>query len=146
MKKIYLIFASLLCGVIFETSALATASVFTQAALQSKVVYTDPNQPVKSNHGKIILTLKSNPTTGYAGYFDASHSDAGIQTISHQYVAPNNGMIGAPGYEIWTFQLKGSMLVHPALVKIKMVYARPWQKDLGVVTTFTVQTVPQKLK
>ena len=110
---------------------------------QSKVHFTNPHKPIVPQDGLITLFLKSNPTTGYSWSWDEKDSPSGLSLKSHQYVAPDhNGMMGAPGYEIYVFQLSPSMLTQTDEVHIPMTYARPWEKNSGKTTHFTVQVKP----
>ena len=68
------------------------------------------------------ITLTSNRTTGYSWALEDPLNQA-IVYRSKRYIAPGKTMLGAPGWEIWTFSA-----VKPGKVLISMKYARPWEK------------------
>jgi inhibitor of cysteine peptidase len=63
----------------------------------------------------IVLTLPSNPSTGYRWHwtYEASAGGAGLRQLSHRYVAPKTNAPGASGEEVWRLRpvgSKGSMI------------------------------------
>ncbi len=63
-------------------------------------------------HETIVMTLASNPSTGY--HWKYVHSPGGarvVKLISHRYVAPKASRPGASGKEVWRFRVigKGAM-------------------------------------
>ena len=71
--------------------------------------------------GSVTVTLCSNPTTGFVWSETAQISAPTVlQQASHNFVAPEEGLVGAPGQEVWTFQAlkKGTSTV-------SMEYSRP---------------------
>lgn len=83
-------------------------------------IIVKPDQPTFS------ITLKSNPTTGYSWFLRDYHTDL-IKPIKHQFKAGDAKLMGAPGSEIWTFQVKPAAFAVPQQTLIRMVYARPWE-------------------
>jgi len=59
-----------------------------------------------TNGTSLILTLCSNPSTGYKWSETAKISDnTVIQQINHSYLEPTDkNLIGAPGKQVWTFE------------------------------------------
>jgi predicted secreted protein len=110
-----------------------------------KVVYSDPSKPLvlSANQSEIKLTLKSNPTTGYGWFWVPLASMAGlIQPVAHHYVAPTNGMMGAPGYEEWVFQVTPLCKHIPTALSVAMRYTRPWEVAPSKPTIFEIYCVP----
>ncbi|UCH51794.1 MAG: protease inhibitor I42 family protein [Chloroflexota bacterium] len=69
------------------------------------------------------VTLCSNATTGFEWSESAQISDPTIvQKTDHEFVAPDTGLVGAPGKEVWTFKAlkKGTST-------IVFEYSRPWE-------------------
>ncbi|MHB1948821.1 MAG: protease inhibitor I42 family protein [Gammaproteobacteria bacterium] len=83
---------------------------------------------ITQDHPQFTIKLKSNPTTGYSWYLRNYHSRM-IQPLKHSYIAGDTHLIGAPGYEMWTFRVKKEGFSVPQQTRIKFVYARPWQAD-----------------
>ena len=52
----------------------------------------------------IVVTLASNPSTGYHWRYLTSSGGEKVVLLSHSYVASNPGLPGAPGKEIWRFR------------------------------------------
>lgn len=92
-------------------------------------VYTDEklNILVESNASSFIVKLKSNPTTGYS-WFLREYDSGLIQPVKHTYKSgEENKLIGAGGYEYWTFNVKKAGFIVPQQTPIRFVYSRPWQ-------------------
>ncbi len=82
---------------------------------------------VEVNAGdSIIVTLCSNPTTGFQWSESAQISDQTVlEQVDHKFVSPESKPPpppGTPGQEIWTFKAlkKGTSTV-------SMEYSRPWE-------------------
>ena len=87
-----------------------------------------------------ILKLKSNPTTGYS-WFLREYDASLISPLKHSFQAPDKKLIGASGFELWTFKLKPQAFVVPHQTMVRMVYMRPWQgTDNSTQVIFRVTT------
>ncbi|MDR3492880.1 MAG: protease inhibitor I42 family protein [Gammaproteobacteria bacterium] len=103
-------------------SADKDANVYTQDKVTIMVAAHQPEFTIK---------LKSNPTTGYS-WFLKEYPKKLIEPVKHVYEAPQNKkLMGAPGYEFWTFKMKSESFVVPHHVMIQFVYARPWEKHVS---------------
>jgi predicted secreted protein len=79
--------------------------------------------------GSLIVSLGSNPTTGFQWGENATINTMGGQEIvvqaSHNYVEPKEGeepVMGAPGKDVWVFDSK-----NPGTATINFSYSRPWE-------------------
>lgn len=83
---------------------------------------------LNKNNASFSIKLESNPTTGYSwflGEYDANL----IKPIRHGFEkADQKESMGAPNYEVWTFQALPNAFSVPQITSIELVYARPWQK------------------
>jgi inhibitor of cysteine peptidase len=70
------------------------------------------------------ITLTSNRTTGYSWALEDPLNETIVSYRGKRYMAPGTTMMGAPGWEIWTFS---ALRRGKALVSLK--YARPWEKS-----------------
>jgi len=73
--------------------------------------------------GSLIVTLGSNPTTGFQWQENAVIGDPAIlNQYSHQMVEPQTGIMGAAGKEVFVFNTlaKGTST-------IQLQYSRPWE-------------------
>jgi len=89
--------------------------------------------------GSLVVTLWSNATTGFSWSESATLSDPGVlQQTNHDYVAPETGLMGAAGKEVWTFKA-----LKTGTCEVSMAYSQPWkggQKDVyGFSLTVTVK-------
>ena len=100
----------------------------TAANLNKKVFTVEP-------HTTIVVTLASNPATGYHWQFDPGSSPTEpLRLVSHRYVAPKNSGPGAAGKEIWRFGA-----VSKGALPIGFVYRRSSQPRK--VVTFVGATI-----
>jgi inhibitor of cysteine peptidase len=101
---------------------------------------------VQSDQPEFLIKLKSNPTTGYSWFLRSYDADL-LQAVNHVYMAPTNKkLIGAPGYEIWTFKVKSKSFVVPMQTFIRFVYARPWEENTQEKLVVFQVTMQKKLK
>lgn len=97
-------------------------------AATTPAIYTEdkPGIIVSQNQPQFIIKLKANPTTGYS-WFLRDYDDRVIQPIKQQYAAPKTDMVGAPGYDVWTFKVKANAFTVPQQTVVRFVYSRPWE-------------------
>lgn len=110
------------------TSALAAKkTALKKPAEAHKGMFTDPNKAIEVTKAapRIILKLRSNPTTGYS-WFLVGYDPARIKPVQCKYVAPNTKLTGAPGYDVWTFKVNSQAFVVPQVTHITLQYFRPW--------------------
>jgi inhibitor of cysteine peptidase len=96
---------------------------------------------VKAEQSQFQIQLKSNPTTGYSWFLREYDSNL-IKPIKQEFVAPKDKkLMGAPGYEVWTFQVKPAGFTVPQQSVIRFVYSRPWDgSDQSKQLVFRVST------
>ena len=101
---------------------------FAEAPVKKNDFYTETslNIVVTKNSPEFTLKLKSNPTTGFAWYL-REYSRNLIQPVKHSYQKSSGKLIGAPGYELWTFRVTPAGFLVPQNTALRMVYIRPWQ-------------------
>ena len=105
---------------------------------QSKTtIVVSKKQPV------FIIKLASNPTTGFT-WLLRDYDKMLLSPLKHEFEPPQKHLIGAPGYEIWTFRAKPEAFTAPHRTEIHMIYARPWEpnKD-NKETVFEVTTIDE---
>jgi inhibitor of cysteine peptidase len=80
----------------------------------------------------LVVTLESNPTTGYR--WEAVELDVEVlRQVGDAEFKPQSDLIGAPGVEITRFQA-----VEAGQAMLRMVYHRPWETDVEPLETFSV--------
>ncbi len=136
MNKIFKLI--LLLTTVLSLSTVANASMPEYSSPKNKIIVT-PTQP------EFTITLKSNATTGYT-WSIATIDETMFKNVSHKYVAPNTKLIGAPGYEVWTF--KALYPEKPFAVNqvghVVMQYTRPWMKNDKPETVYHFTIVLKK--
>jgi len=86
----------------------------------------------------LTVALCSNPTTGFQWSELAQISDPSIlEQTRQEYVPPEDeGIVGAPGKEIWTFEA-----LKKGTCSVSMEYSRPWEGGEQEEWTFTLTVV-----
>lgn len=114
---------------------------YAKAPPEPNYTYTEQNQDIliTTQHPQFIIKLKSNPSTGYSWFLREYDSNM-IKPVKQEYVPnPNKKLMGASGYELWTFQVKTAAFTVPQQTVIRMIYARPWQaQDAALQSVFRI--------
>jgi inhibitor of cysteine peptidase len=81
----------------------------------------------------LVVTLDSNPSTGFSWSIAGISAEAVIEKASNEFQGADTGMMGAGGQEVWTFKAldKGTST-------IEMQYSRPWETGVEPAATFNV--------
>ena len=79
----------------------------------------------------IIITLKSNPTTGYS--WNVVDIDFSILKPGKTEFRPQSNLLGAPGQEVLYFTA-----LENGETKLVLGYLRPWEKGEKPLDTFSV--------
>jgi predicted secreted protein len=89
---------------------------------------------------KVIVTLCSNPTTGFQWSEKAQIGNPQVlEQKSYKFVAPTNtGIVGAPGNAVWTFEAMGQ-----GTSTVYLEYSRNWQGGEKAVQTFKLNVTVQ---
>ncbi len=90
---------------------------------QKTVIRVSADQP------RFTIRLKSNPTTGYS-WFLRDYDASLIQPIQHSFITETHThLMGAPGYEQWTFRVLPHAFVASQPMTMRFVYMRPWEHE-----------------
>ena len=84
----------------------------------------------------LIITLESNPTTGFGWQLSEPIDESLVALIENRYEPGENaeqGMIGAGGSEVWTFEALTN-----GVTKISLEYSQPWEGGEKAVQTFEI--------
>jgi inhibitor of cysteine peptidase len=125
---------------------LALASTQSHAT-EAPPTYTEQKSSitVASTQPEFTIQLKANPTTGYS-WFLREYENQWLTPTNHQYHAPENKrLMGAPGFETWSFKMTPEAFKVPHQTLIRFVYARPWEKNNqtnSVVFVVSTQQAP----
>lgn len=121
------------------TTALCCAAMTTIAATQKIETFTTNKKPIHVLQNQTFdIKLQSNPSTGFSWKL-ISYDKPLVKFIGQKYAAPTNKkLMGAPGYETFTFQAKKGDYRVNQVGHIVLTYARPWTKDGATKTTFEI--------
>jgi inhibitor of cysteine peptidase len=81
----------------------------------------------------LVVTLESNPTTGYC-WEVAEGVESVLQQTGEAEFQPQSDLLGAPGVEILRFEATAT-----GQATLTLVYHRPWEKGIDPLETFSVQ-------
>lgn len=95
---------------------------------------------------RFIIKLASNPTTGFS--WSLLHYDHALITpIKHTYERiPDKKLIGAGGFEIWTFEVRSRAFRQGEAINLPFAYLRPWVKKNNPAAQLTFIVMPLKRK
>lgn len=107
-----------------------TYSVMSLAVKTENNVYTEDktNITVTAQHPEFVLKLKSNPTTGYSWFLQDYNSNL-ITPVKHSFQPTTSQLVGAGGFDVWTFHVKPAAFIVPQQSIVRMIYARAWEKN-----------------
>jgi inhibitor of cysteine peptidase len=109
-----------------------------QFAGNAKYIYT--SEIAMEVGDKIVLELCSNQTTGFKWDYEMTTEDI-VDEIDYKYIAPEEGVVGAPGMESWTFKA-----VQKGTTQIKMEYSQPWEGGTKAEHTYTLTVTVESVE
>jgi len=104
-----------------------------------KATIADDGREMQLKKGQtLVVTLEGNPTTGYS-WEVAEHLDEQVlrQTDEPEFKAESD-LVGAGGVQILRFEAENA-----GKFTLKLVYHRPWEKDVEPLETYSIQVVVQ---
>jgi len=94
------------------------------------------NMSVDRGGSKFVVTLPSNPTTGFQ-WKVTTYDKKRLTLADSHFIAPQTKLMGAGGQMTFTFaRVKGTS--YPSSTKMLFTYARPWEAKGGTVKTVVV--------
>lgn len=97
---------------------------------------------VKPAEPQIQMRLPANPATGYQWVLIKYDAALMEQPVSY-YVAPHNGVAGAPGYTVWQFHFKKTAFAESRKTTVILEYKRPWETSPGQQQVIQIQIQPE---
>lgn len=124
MKIIYIIF-SVLLALSFLAGCISK---------EIRLGMEDNGRQVELNKGQIlIISLEGNPSTGYM--WEAAELDKNIlRQIGETEFQPGSDLLGAKGMQTLRFEAANT-----GQTPLKLVYHRPWEKDVEPLKNFSIQ-------
>jgi inhibitor of cysteine peptidase len=98
-------------------------------------VFSDPSVPIEVQTGdRFTIELVSNITTGYSWVFRTPVDESVLRLVNSDYIAPDSGLTGAGGSQVWAFEA-----LQPGTTMIALDYERSWEIEPPVQTAeFTI--------
>ena len=82
---------------------------------------------------KITVKLCSNPTTGFQWSYETI-GEAALMEEDHDFEEPeDNGVVGASGKEVWTFEA-----VEKGMTEVRLAYSQTWEGGEKEEWTYTM--------
>jgi len=119
--------------ILVTASVLLVGSVIGCVSGQQKE-YTDPRQDIEIGVGEqFIITLDSNPTTGYEWQADFDESLLGLVQDEFKPAKTEPGMAGVGGKQSFTFQG-----VKKGKTEVTLTYKRSWEEGFAEQKVFVI--------
>lgn len=100
----------------------------------------DGGSQVEVDVGQVlVLTLESNPTTGYSWEVVEAEDSILLQTGEPEFEAiseSDSAPLGAGGVQVFHFEAVGA-----GETQLELVYHRPWEKGVEPLETFSLQVI-----
>jgi len=113
-----------------------TISIFVGCKTPQGIIYLrneNNRQQIKlSQNQEMVISLKANPSTGYA--WTISNIDANIiKQLQESEFKPDSEKIGSPGKQTFRFRV-----IAPGQTELRLIYHRSWEKGVAPIDTFVV--------
>ena len=111
-------------------AAVSGCASKTALALEAK----DNGRQIELEKGQTLaISLEGNPSTGYTWEMVESE-DSILRQVGEIEFEAESDLVGAPGTQTLRFEA-----VESGQTELKLVYHRPWEKDVDPLETFTIQ-------
>jgi len=114
---------------------LATACSPQQQAVKASIDDNGREKQLKKGQ-TLVVTLEGNPTTGYSWEAAEPLDEQVLQQAGEPEFTQESDLIGAGGVQILRFEA-----VNAGKFTLKLVYHRPWEKDVEPLETYSIQVV-----
>ncbi len=84
----------------------------------------------------LVVTLEGNPTTGYSWEVAEPLDEQVLRQVGEPEFKPESDLVGAGGVQILRFEA-----VNAGQTTLKLVYRRPWEKDVEPLETYSIEVV-----
>ena len=115
---------------------LAACTLNPGSPAQMNLTQADNGRSVELSPGEVlVLSLESNPTTGYTWEIDKNDS-AILQPLGEPGFTPESKAMGAPGQQVFRFKAAAH-----GQTSLTLIYHRSWEKDVPPAQTFSIEVV-----
>ena len=127
-------FAALL--ILLVTLTMATGCTPQQ---EVKASIDDDGREKQLKRGQtLVVTLEANPTTGNSWEVAEPLDEQVLRQAGEPEFKAESDLVGAGGVQILRFEA-----VNAGKFTLKLVYRRPWEKDVEQLETYSIQVVVQ---
>lgn len=115
-------------------SLILLLSLFSCSSKNIEIGENDNGKTINCSTGqKIIITLDSNPSTGYSWYISGNSKTSNLELISQDFKQKEAQKLGAGGKQLFTFKA-----IQKGEATLILEYKREWEKDTPPEKTFEV--------
>jgi inhibitor of cysteine peptidase len=119
--------------------ALTLATGCSPQQQEVKVTIDDAGREMQLRKGQtLVVTLEGNPTTGYSWEVAEPLDEQVLRQVGEAEFKTESDLVGAGGVQILRFEA-----VNAGQTTLKLVYHRPWEKDVEPLETYSIQVVVQ---
>ncbi|MGA9349804.1 MAG: protease inhibitor I42 family protein [Anaerolineae bacterium] len=84
----------------------------------------------------LVVTLEANPTTGYSWEVAEPLDEQVLRQVGEPEFKQESDLVGAGGVQILRFEA-----MNAGQTTFKLVYHRPWEKDVEPLETYSIEVV-----
>jgi inhibitor of cysteine peptidase len=117
--------------------ALTVATGCSPQQQEVKATIDDAGREMELKKGQtLVVTLEGNPTTGYSWEVAEPLDEQVLRQVGEAEFKQESDLVGAGGVQILRFEA-----VNAGTITLKLVYHRPWEKDVEPLETYSLQVV-----
>jgi len=117
--------------------ALTVATGCSPQQQEVKATIDDDGREMELKKGQtLVVTLEGNPTTGYSWEVADPLDEQVLRQVGEAEFKAESEALGAGGVQILRFEA-----VNAGQITLKLVYHRPWEKDVEPLETYSLQVV-----
>jgi inhibitor of cysteine peptidase len=117
--------------------ALTLATACSPQQQEVKASIDDNGREKQLKKGQtLVVTLEGNPTTGYSWEVAEPLDEQVLRQASEPEFKAESEALGAGGVQVLRFEA-----VNAGQITLKLVYHRPWEKDVEPLETYSIQVV-----
>ena len=117
--------------------ALTLATACSPQQQEVKATIADDGREMQLKKGQtLVITLEGNPTTGYSWEVAEPLNEQVLRQVGEPEFKSESDALGAGGVQILRFEA-----VNAGKFTLKLVYHRPWEKDVEPLETYSIEVV-----
>jgi inhibitor of cysteine peptidase len=118
-------------------AALTLVTACSQQQQEIQATIDDAGREMQLKKGQtLVVTLEGNPTTGYSWEVAEPLDEQVLRQAGEAEFKAESDLVGAGGVQILRFEA-----VNAGQITLKLVYHRPWEKDVEPLEAYSLQVV-----